>query len=443
MASIASYETSKLVTNRKITSPGDYRFLKCKIGGVEYIDKIVSAVMFEDMTKPYTTGEILCLDTKNIPSALPIIGGEKIELSIKDCFGDIEDYEFYVTKVSDRHPVSLGSLSYNIHFSSGIGVLTSMRKISKAYQKMKTEDIISDIMTNYLSFPGETISVDWSDTQNQISCIIPNWRPAQALKWLASRAMSARTEHQYAPYVIFQERNKKFTYAPLDFFYDEASNVVKGEMSIKHSRPSPEGQMPSLLSDPRMPSHILAFEQFKVVKTTDFIENLSNGMYSNQVTQINLFARVLESQEYKCATNFNDSKHLNPYPFLRDGMIGADEPSKWISVAVHDGLFSDMDPSAYINPFVHYHTAKWQDTEQNIVQGVLPGQFGLRIGQKYFIKIPAFMSISQQTQQREDEYYSGNYIVSAIKHEFAADNHYYATCEMFCDSLSKKVEVIQ
>jgi hypothetical protein len=426
-----------------MTSPGDYEYKSCKIAGKEFIDKVVSIVIFEDKMLPYVTGEIVCVDTANVPSFLPIIGGEKIEFTIRDCFNDIEDFVFYVTKVSDRAPISLGSLSYRIHFVTGIGILSAMRKISKAYQKTKSEDIAKDIIDNYLTTPGDSLTLDYSSTSNQLSCIIPNWRPAHALKWIASRSVSAREDHSYSPYVIFQERNQKLTLAPLDFFYDEASNKTKGEMVIKSGRPTVENGIPTLQSDPRMPSHLLAFEDFRVIKTTDYIENLMNGMYSNEVTQVNLFARTLESNEFNYLHEFPESKHLNGFPFVREGMLGYDEPSHWRSLASHDGLFSDMDPTAKINDYVHLHVSKWQQTEQLVVEGVLPGHFGLRIGQKYEINIPAFRNISRQTKQMFDEYYSGKYIIESIKHEFAADRHYYATVRLFSDSVSKQIEVIK
>ncbi|QIG73798.1 tail protein [Rhizobium phage RHph_N34] len=442
MALITQYESKPLVVNRKQTNPGDFEFVKIKIEGKEFLDKVLSLVIFEDMKTPYVSGELLCLDTKNMPSSLPIIGGEKISISVRDCFGDIEDFEFVAVKVTDKEPVSLGSMNYSIHFTSSSGILTAMRKVSKAYQNMKTEDITRDIIGNFLTLPGNSFEVDYEETSNPISCIIPNWRPSHALKWLASRAIASREDHSYSPYVIFQERSGKYTRASLDFFYDDSSNKNKGELTIKYGRPSLPNSSPTLQSDPRMSKHILSLEDFNIVKTTDYIENLMNGMYSNEVTQVNLFARVLESDEYRYITDFAESKHLNKYPFVRDGMLGFDEPSHWRSIAFHQGLFSDMDPKANINDYANRHIAKWQQTEQMVIRGVLPGHFGLRIGQKYTINIPEFRNISKQTQQKSDEYYSGQYLIEEIKHEFAADRHYYATVRMFTDSVSKKIEKI-
>ncbi|QNH71802.1 hypothetical protein P9VFCI_230 [Rhizobium phage P9VFCI] len=442
MALIPSYENKPLITSRKMTNPGDFEFLKLKIEGKEFLDKILSVVIFEDLKLPYVTGELVCLDTKNMPSSLPIIGGEKIELSIRDCFGDVEDYEFRAVKVSDKEPVSLGSLSYSIHFITSPGILTAMRKVSKAYQNMKTEDITRDIIGNFLTLPGDSFEVDYEETSNPISCIIPNWRPAHALNWLASRSISSREDHSYSPYVVFQERTGKFTRASLDFFYDDSSNVSKGELTLKNGRPSFGNQAPTLLSDPRMTTHILSLEDFSILKTTDYIENLMNGMYSNEVTQIDLFARVLESDEYRYFDDFAESKHLNTNPFVREGMLGFDEPSHWRTIPSHAGLFSDMDSKSNINDYASRHVAKWQQTEQMVIRGVLPGHFGLRVGQKYLLNIPEFRNISRQTQQKSDEYYSGQYLIEEIKHEFAADRHYYANVKMFTDSVSKKIEKI-
>ena len=438
---ITSYETEKLNTNRKISSPGDFLFKSFKIENIDILDKVLSVVIFEDMNLQYVTGEIVCLDTMNIPSFAPLIGGERITFSIRDCFGDTEDFSFILTKVSDRAPNSLGSLTYSIHFVSDVGVLTSMRKVSKAYGNMLTEDIADDIVKNYLVIDNKEPKLNIFQTGNPISCVVPNWRPLHALRWLASRAVSSQTAFAESPYVVFQDRKNEFFYVPLDFLYDESTNVTKEELKFKSGRPTTG--VPTLQSDVRMREHIVSFEDFEIVKTTDFIENLVNGMYKNEVTEVDLLARALTSYEYEYGNDFSSSKHLNEFPFIRDGMIGGDEPSHWRTVTSHDGLFSDMKAESSISKNIHRIISKWQQTEQMVIKAVLPGHFGLRIGQKYEIKIPSYKNISRQTDQRNDEYYSGKYIVEKIKHEFAADRHYYTTVQMWSDSVSKKIEVIR
>lgn len=445
MTAISTYENQKLDLNRRMTSPGDFRFVSASVAGIDFIGRLISITIFEDLgPSARVTGEMLCIDTQNAPSTMPFIGGETVKFSIKDCYGVQEDFEFTLTKVSNRSPISLGSLSYVIHFACTASILSSMRKISKAYQKKKFEEIAKDVIDSYMTAPGKSIDYDFAETNSLLSCVIPNWRPSHALTWITSRAVCGQTEFSYSPYTTFMERSGKITSVPLDFLYSESSNVTKGQIGLKFGRPNVPGTTPSLVSDPRMSHQILALEDLNIVKTTDYIENLMAGMYSNEVTKIDLFTRTNDSLSYSYVSETRESSHisLNGNPFVREGMLGFDEPSHWRSAVSHHGLFSDMNYKAEINDYIHYHVSKWQQTEQMIIQGVLPGHFGLRVGQKYEIDLPSYRDIST-TEDRKDYYYSGKYIVEKIKHEFAADNHYYATCQFFTDSVSKKIEKIE
>jgi hypothetical protein len=74
-----------------------------------------------------------------------------------------------------------------------------------------------------------------------------------------------------------------------------------------------------------------------------------------------------------------------------------------------------------------------------VVVGKLNGSFDLRLGQKYRIDIPSYTSISTNTMSANDETFSGEFIVEMIKHEFTPGDKYYATVQLFTDSLSKEI----
>lgn len=434
MQNIQQYESTKHDLSKPMSYPGHCQIHEVMIAGVEFTNKAVSIVIFESLTNNFVSGEMLIADTQNLASNIPLVGGEEITMEIEDCYGKRETMKFYLTKVSNRTPVGPGLLSYSIHFGCKVFLLNALRKVSRAFQSSRTETAIDTILREYL----EHHDIDVVQTSNNISCIIPNWRPLYALNWLASRSVSSQDEFASSPYLIFKERTGKMNLLPLDFLYSEATNMSKGELSIKYGRMTEDAD-PTIAQNERMGVHLYSFEDFKITKTTDFVENLLMGMYNNVVQEIDLFARDTNFFEYSYTNEFAKSQHLNKFPFHRPGMFSDGETSHWRSIPTHDGLFSDESASARIDSRTHQHVAKWQQTEQMVVVGKLNGSFDLRLGQKYRIDIPSYTSISTNTMSANDETFSGEFIVEMIKHEFTPGDKYYATVQLFTDSLSKEI----
>ena len=438
MAELTYYEKNKHDPSKQLSFPGEYRLESATVAGRDFLNKVGSIVIFEDLSLPYIKGELNIVDTENLASGIPLIGGEEIKLTIRDCYNTSLDLTYYLDRVIDRRPISLGSVRYTIRFASKSYILTKARKISKAYQKMKAEDIVKDVLNGYLDVPLE--KYHYVPTERPISCILPNWRPSYGLKWLASRSVSSRSELSESPYLIFEEKDGQMNFIPLDFLYNKETNVERGTVSVKFGRNTLDNDA-SIAYHERMGTHQLSLEQFEIVKTSDFGDNLESGMFNNVVQEVDLFARDTNYFEYKYLEEFKKSQHLNEFPFARDNnsLEAQDLTSYWQTIPKNDGLFSDMTSEASVNPNVYSFISKWQQTEQMVVRGILPGSFELRIGQKYRLEIPAFQSATTLGVQQPDAYFSGNYVTEVIKHEFSAAGKYFASVQMFTDSVERKI----
>nr|CAI3971267.1 tail protein [Ochrobactrum phage ORM_20] len=439
MAELSSYEKNRHDPDKPLTFPGEYRLEEATVAGRNFLNKVGSIVIFEDLSLPFVKGELNIIDTENLASVIPLIGGEEIKFTIRDCYNQTLSFTFYLDRVADRRPVSMGAVRYTIRFASKSYILSKARKVSKAYQKMKTEDILKDLLKNYLDHPEDKFH--FVTTERPISCIIPNWRPSYGLKWLASRSISSKSEFSESPYLIFEEKNGDMNFVPLDFLYNKETNIVRGDCKVKFGRNSIDND-PSIAFHERMGTHQLSMESFEIVKTSDFGDNLEFGMYNNVVQEVDTFARDTNYFEYKYLDEFKKSQHLNEFPFAheKNSLEAQDLTSYWQTIPKNDGLFSDMNSEASVNPNVYSFVSKWQQTEQMVVRGVLPGSFELRVGQKYRIEIPAFQSASTLGIQEPDSYFTGNYITEVIKHEFSASGKYFASVQFFTDSVERKIK---
>lgn len=144
-------------------------------------------VLRQDIVVGYMHGEMLILDAIDAFQQMDITGGEYVWIKLTSPFCNYEiARSFRVFKVTDRKVTKNDAQRYNIHIVSDEMYLSNLIKISKAYKGESISTIAEDIITNNLDCDKYTI--DSTDKSHDI--IIPNWRPTEALNWLASRAVN-------------------------------------------------------------------------------------------------------------------------------------------------------------------------------------------------------------------------------------------------------------
>jgi len=414
------------VTPVVLTNPGDYKVLDFTLEGengtISIPEKLLGFTVYENLSNPYLTAEFLIVDTQNLPSTFPIEGGEKVEVLTRDCLGNDRTLKFRVTKITDRAPTSPSSITYTIHGTSEHVIRSHSNSISRAIINQQAENEIDAILKE-LYFPNELKS---SATAQEICGIIPNWRPLKSISWLTKRSFSDVFEN--SPYVTFMTINGEMFHVPVDLLYKTPARQTYRWLANKSSV---DGNL-SLTNDTRMTRHLYSFLDFKVMKTSSTLENLSSGMFKTRVQMIDLFERKEEDSLYDYAESFDDTEHLGSKPIsIFDAEVGAD--SMWTTVFRHNGLFSQESEQSRYETKIAAHNSKKQQMKNFVIHGRVPGHFDLNVGQKYDVRIPGF-SNSLDFQQ-SDEYLSGNYVIDAIKHDFFPNSQYVATIQAFKDSV--------
>ena len=229
---------------------------------------------------------------------------------------------------------------------------------------------------------------------------------------------------------------------PLDFLYRESTNRTQGRLFLNWQRPNNPGGDNSVLYNQRMIQHQLSFLKGPVfVKTPDIIENLYQGMYSNRVQEIDTFTRDSNDHFYDYQENFRQSAHLAPEPIEIDSRFEIDDDNRPMcrTIISSDGVFSQENHLGKIENTVSGHISKIQQTKNIILNGVIPGSFSVRTGQKWSFDVPKQSDGSTEDMglQEIDERYSGTYLISGIAHEFAQNGNYSMSTEFFRDSLSR------
>ena len=112
---------------------------------------VVEYNIYEDITKPYLTGNIIILDDNDLFQLADLNGTEKLTISYELATGESEAIEktFYITSVENPVKINDYSSMIKINFIEDIGWYNQLIATSKAYQG-KGEEIINTLITEDL-----------------------------------------------------------------------------------------------------------------------------------------------------------------------------------------------------------------------------------------------------------------------------------------------------
>lgn len=148
-------------------------------------DIVTDVDIFEHLTLPYLTGNMIILDDSSFVERADILGGEKIIIKVKSSRpGSVTVTKtFYISKISRAKNVNSNSRTVLIELIEDIGYIATLQNINKKYQG-KFTDMVKAICGNYL---GRSLSS--SNTDKQVTkVIVPNLDPIETILWLSKRA---------------------------------------------------------------------------------------------------------------------------------------------------------------------------------------------------------------------------------------------------------------
>jgi len=180
---------------------------------IDVTTNVAELVIFESLDSPFLTGRIVISDDEGLFDAMKFQGTERLIVSL----GGADDVKtpiltkkkFIMTSIESKISGSnQNSSAYAFTLIDEVGFLGQLKKISKSYTG-SLERIIVSLAQNELNrqvdigYTGATSSNDELSAQQDITCIIPNLTPIEAMKWLCSRI----TTLNGSPYFIYATLN--------------------------------------------------------------------------------------------------------------------------------------------------------------------------------------------------------------------------------------------
>lgn len=420
-----------------VTSTGEPHEFRHIMMGLSY---------YEDIYNNSISGYILLNDAVGYLASLSFVGQEYLTLAFSKPGVDNSKVEktFRIFKVGNRQMVNDTNESYYLHFCSEETVLSEQYKISKSYKSKKVSEIVSDIVLNQLRvLPEKFPAANLEDTKNVRDIIIPNLKPFEALNWLCTQAISANPKTSGSPYLFFENKN--------GYNFKSLQSLYTGEVYSEYKYEPKNLASPD---DPRVidlesaRTNIISYEPVSVF---DSIDMINSGAYANKLITIDPLRMHYNTNFFDYKKYFNSSIHLNDYDLLpnAENRFGHSANNTFDAVTkVVTTNFGEVSFNSYIKKqqpdikenqietTIPFRTAQIPHINANRYKIAIPGDPKMTVGSVIDINIPDLQL--KDSGKELDRFYSGKYLVTAVKHTIDIENKFITFAEVSKESVPNR-----
>jgi hypothetical protein len=383
---------------------------------------LVELCYYEDIYSFSVSGYLTVQDGQGFIQLLQLTGNQFLELDfgkIKGAPNNIKQ-TFRVYKVENRTPSgNMNTESYKLYFCSEELILSEQTKISKSVVGTKISDIIRGVLTNFnngLFVNSEKIAII-EETTGVYDFIIPRLKPFEAISWVSNyaRPSTSNQNDKIADMLFFQNRDG-FNFRSLQSMFKQPiygtykyqlKNLGDNEQSFKE-------KMNTILN-------------YEFVKTYDMLNEINQGTFANKLISIDTIARTANTTTYnyenKQTAQFNKNQVSNEMR-NRLGLTQSTSPDSNFKVFTGNAMQSNAAyikqvPNAVaknvaVETYVPNRTAQISLANYTVMKMTIPGDPGISVGRT--INVNLLTLKPSTTSKGLDEFYSGKYLVTAVRH---------------------------
>lgn len=420
---------------------------------LDLIDYLVEFGLYEDMFNNCMTGYVVISDSRNLVATLPIIGDEYVYVSYKTPdFPEAQRIKraFKVFSITNRKIVRDTSTSlYTIELCAPELERDSSTLVYDLFDVVKIAPQIPDsVFQKYLASPrvavvdqkaltwswGEESKIEYNTppTTNGAKVITPGWSPFNLINWVASKSIPPELP---ACNYLFYENSRGYK-----FF--QVEKLIESQLSKPFG---PYTYYGSGIPDKSVSDLMLRVQGLEFEISNDSLFNTHSGYYANQLITIDLFQKKVDYVKYDHIESFTKYTHTNGnesrLPTFGSNVKRA--PEVYTKVyPVNTKLFQKKEPKAPPNInqnmgtiFGNRHSSL-QDLTNLKLRIVIPGRTDLEVGKLIKLRVPNLAPREEGDVSKDmfDTLYTGNYLVTSIRHKIIAGEHT-MICEIVTDSL--------
>ena len=398
---------------------------------IDVREQVLQITIYEDIFSPFLSGNLVCVDTADLPSLLLNAGADLLRLSIWT--PTIEkskriDRYFHIYKLSDRVEVSDRSQSYVFHFVSQESIVDTSFNFSRTFKDNGSANV-QTILDKGLSSKVPLVT---EPSMNNVIYTSNNWSSTKNIRYNCENSLAADTTPSY---VFFESRNG-FEFQPITMLSKKepinkffTSNHIA---TVKTEGISAGNVVPDMLLDY---STILSMTA-KV--NYDYQKDKSNGLMNSRQFAFDLTAKTISDTTFNA--NSDDRARMNPNRFYSKQVIDTSYRGSVGSVILntqrHSNLYDNSGDTTDAT-FKQRRISIMRQFRQHVIEIEVFGRTDYTVGETVDTEFNKLKFISQETQAKDisDPMFSGKYLITAVCHRFTRDGKHICKLELSRDSI--------
>lgn len=401
---------------------------------------VMELCFYEDMYSFVTSGYMILKDAIGVVENFKLDGNEFIKIKYGSNKTEDDSHKldrtFRIYKVGNRNPIgNLNSEFLTLYFCNEILLLSEQIKVSKGYtgKKISTRNdnsgIINNILTEKLRVDPKRI-VDIEESYGVYDFVVPRLKPLEAISWLSTYARPSGDK--LGADMVFFETKDGFKFKSLQSLMEQEPYTTY-KYQLKN--------LPKEKTD----SNEISVLSYEIVKSFDALESTNVGLYANKLISIDPITK-----RYKTTTfnydNYAKVKGQNPVVASSSNRFDIEQTKAFDSrIKVVFGNSNEAEiqyikerqgsvaKDIFIENNVPYRTAQIALANYTILKMLIPGDSALSVG----MTINFNLYTLQNTESRQlDEYYSGKYLVTALRHVIQTNGTYQIVAEIAKESVN-------
>lgn len=384
---------------------------------VDIMNIMTELTIFEDLWSPVVSGNVLLSDSRDLIALLPLTGFDFLSVKFTKPGNNDEIYKvFRIYKIDDVNINfdNLTSQGYRLRFCSEELLLSAQSKVYKSYKGSSSVDAIKDILHKYLKVSDNKFQEEnFENTTDSYDFIIPGWSPFKAIDWISSTTVP--------PYVFYENRYG-FNFHSLDSLLNQPSDVryVYGPKNIK--------------SDQTIEKELRTVVSYEDMKLFDLLDSTKNGLFASNLMTIDTIRQKFSNYRFSYQDWFDKNITIEPASFdpelhNRRGERASDEFGS-MRMFYPTNLGQSGVKENRVESWLAQRTSQIEQLNYLKLKLVVPGDIEMSAGDMIQFDVPLVSK-----DNKLNPYYSGNYLLTAIRHKINFD-HYEMVMECTKDSIA-------
>lgn len=413
-------------------------------------ENILEFLYNESIFSPFICGNIVFQDSnKNLIASLPIQGGEKIKLKVRDPNEEEVEYNFVVWAITDRTTKNRIQV-YNMKVISEEAIKNESVKIGNPL-KGNVETIVNSILQELDSEKPRTIE----RSKFNISLIPGRVSPFSLLSRIAGKSVSEKANFSSsgsraestpgaiqvkgtAGYFFYENRNGYF-FESIDKTCDSGSSYG--------GRPNRGDYYYSPNNEPNADNQGIKILSFSFDNEINIMKKLRLGGYSSTTCYYDFCTGEYKEQTWSLTDTFKNMAKLGTQEKLGKYQEEASKsPTRIMSMLLdHETWYNGEEPTTDGDNTEYPDYAAYFSAQAIGRQSILsaqkmyisvPGDCLLTIGEKINVYLPNTIPSEDRKNQPWDEENSGTYLISKVEHLYTCSNaQFVSKLELIRDSL--------